>query len=122
MSELTHFDAGGQAHMVDVGAKAHSRRRAVAEGRIRMLPATFALVKDGGHKRRCARHRPHRRHHGVQEGRGPDPALPPDRADRVAVDFELLEADSAVRIEVTAECSGQTGVEMEALTAAMSAC
>ena len=119
MSELTHFDAGGQAHMVDVGAKAHSRRRAVAEGRIRMLPATFALVKDGGHKKgdvlgiaRIA---------AIMASKKAADLIPlchPIALTRVAVDFELLEADSAVRIEVTAECSGQTGVEMEALTAA----
>ena len=119
MSELTHFDAGGQAHMVDVGAKAHSRRRAVAEGRIRMLPATFALVKDGGHKKgdvlgiaRIA---------AIMASKKAADLIPlchPIALTRVAVDFELLEADSAVRIEVTAECSGQTGVEMAALTAA----
>ncbi|PTU63508.1 MULTISPECIES: cyclic pyranopterin monophosphate synthase MoaC [Chromobacterium] len=119
MSKLTHFDAGGQAHMVDVGAKAHSRRRAVAEGRIRMLPATFALVKDGGHKKgdvlgiaRIA---------AIMASKKAADLIPlchPIALTRVAVDFELLEADNAVRIEVTAECSGQTGVEMEALTAA----
>ncbi|MCP1288657.1 cyclic pyranopterin monophosphate synthase MoaC [Chromobacterium sp. S0633] len=119
MSKLTHFDAGGQAHMVDVGAKAHSRRRAVAEGCIRMLPATFALVKDGGHKKgdvlgiaRIA---------AIMASKKAADLIPlchPIALTRVAVDFELLEADNAVRIEVTAECSGQTGVEMEALTAA----
>lgn len=119
MSKLTHFDAGGQAHMVDVGAKAHSRRRAVAEGRIRMSPATFALVKGGGHKKgdvlgiaRIA---------AIMASKKAADLIPlchPIALTRVAVDFELLEADNAVRIEVTAECSGQTGVEMEALTAA----
>lgn len=119
MSKLTHFDAGGQAHMVDVGAKAHTRRRAVAEGRIRMLPATFALVKDGGHKKgdvlgiaRIA---------AIMASKKAADLIPlchPIALTRVAVDFELQEADSTVRIEVTAECSGQTGVEMEALTAA----
>ena len=119
MSKLTHFDAGGQAHMVDVGAKAHTRRRAVAEGRIRMQPATFALVKDGGHKKgdvlgiaRIA---------AIMASKKAADLIPlchPIALTRVAVDFELLEADSTVRIEVTAECSGQTGVEMEALTAA----
>lgn len=119
MSKLTHFDAGGQAHMVDVGAKAHTRRRAVAEGHIRMLPATFALVKGGGHKKgdvlgiaRIA---------AIMASKKAADLIPlchPIALTRVAVDFELLEADNAVRIEVTAECSGQTGVEMEALTAA----
>lgn len=119
MSKLTHFDAGGQAHMVDVGTKAHTRRRAVAEGHIRMLPATFALVKGGGHKKgdvlgiaRIA---------AIMASKKAADLIPlchPVALTRVAVDFELLEADNAVRIEVTAECSGQTGVEMEALTAA----
>ena len=50
-SPLTHFDADGQAHMVDVGAKTESRRVAVATGRIVMLPDTFAMVKSGSAKK-----------------------------------------------------------------------
>ena len=50
-SPLTHFDAQGQAHMVDVGAKAHTRRVAVAQGRITMLPATLALIASGSAKK-----------------------------------------------------------------------
>lgn len=118
MTRLTHFDAAGQAHMVDVGGKAATARRAVAEGMIRMLPATFALVKSGGHKKgdvlgiaRVA---------AIMAAKKTWDLIPlchPIALTRLAVDFELLDDSSAVRIEVTAECHGQTGVEMEALTA-----
>ncbi|OWY40880.1 cyclic pyranopterin monophosphate synthase MoaC [Xenophilus sp. AP218F] len=119
MSELTHFDASGQAHMVDVGGKAATARRAVAEGRIRMLPATFELVRGGGHKKgdvlgiaRVA---------AIMAAKKTWELIPlchPIALTRLAVEFELLESESAVRILTTAECHGQTGVEMEALTAA----
>ncbi|MCW3480714.1 cyclic pyranopterin monophosphate synthase MoaC [Neisseriaceae bacterium JH1-16] len=118
MSELTHFDAAGQAHMVDVGAKAETARRAVAEGYIRMLPATFALVQGGGHKKgdvigiaRLA---------AIMASKRTADLIPlchPIALTRVAVELELLESAHAVRIEVTAETVGKTGVEMEALTA-----
>lgn len=51
MSKLTHFNAAGEAHMVDVGTKPATGRRAVAEGTIRMQPATFTLIESGGHKK-----------------------------------------------------------------------
>ncbi|PRP68963.1 molybdenum cofactor biosynthesis protein C [Chromobacterium amazonense] len=118
MTRLTHFDAAGQAHMVDVGGKAATARRAVAEGMIRMLPSTFALVKSGGHKKgdvlgiaRVA---------AIMAAKKTWDLIPlchPIALTRLAVEFELLDGESAVRIEVTAECHGQTGVEMEALTA-----
>ncbi|WP_434656266.1 cyclic pyranopterin monophosphate synthase MoaC [Chromobacterium violaceum] len=118
MTRLTHFDDSGQAHMVDVGGKAATARRAVAEGVIRMLPATFALVKDGGHKKgdvlgiaRVA---------AIMAAKKTWDLIPlchPIALTRLAVEFELLDAESAVRIAATAECMGQTGVEMEALTA-----
>ncbi|MEN2427434.1 cyclic pyranopterin monophosphate synthase MoaC [Chromobacterium vaccinii] len=118
MTRLTHFDAAGQAHMVDVGGKAATARRAVAEGIIRMLPATFALVKNGGHKKgdvlgiaRVA---------AIMAAKKTWDLIPlchPIALTRLAVEFELLDGESAVRIAVTAECNGQTGVEMEALTA-----
>ncbi|SME93193.1 cyclic pyranopterin monophosphate synthase MoaC [Pseudogulbenkiania subflava] len=118
MSELTHFDSQGQAHMVDVGAKNESRRRAVAEGVIRMLPATFALIRDGGHQKgdvlgiaRIA---------AIMASKRTADLIPlchPIALTRVGTEFTLLEADSAVRLEVTAETVGRTGVEMEALTA-----
>ncbi|MDN0075042.1 cyclic pyranopterin monophosphate synthase MoaC [Crenobacter sp. SG2303] len=118
MSELTHFDASGQAHMVDVGAKADTARRAVAEGHIRMQPATFALVQSGSHKKgdvigiaRLA---------AIMASKRTADLIPlchPIALTRVAVELELLEAAHAVRIVVTAETVGKTGVEMEALTA-----
>jgi len=119
MSGLTHFDASGQAHMVDVGDKQRTRRRAVATGSIRMLPATLALIRDGSHKKgdvlgiaRIA---------AIMASKRTADLIPlchPIALTRVAVEFELDEAASSVSVSVTAECSGQTGVEMEALTAA----
>ena len=58
MNPLTHFDAQGQAHMVDVGMKAHSHRVAVAGGRIEMLPATLAIIEGGTRRSRGACERP----------------------------------------------------------------
>jgi len=117
-SPLTHFDAQGQAHMVDVGAKAHTRRVAVAEGHITMLPATLALITAGNAKKgdvlgiaRIA---------GIQGAKRTSELIPlchPIALTRVAVDFELLPERCAVRCTATAETVGQTGVEMEALTA-----
>lgn len=118
-SPLTHFDAHGQAHMVDVGDKAHTRRVAVAEGRIRMEPATLALVQSGTAKKgdvlgiaRIA---------GIQAAKKTSDLIPlchPIALTRVAVDFEVEPADNSVLCRATTECTGQTGVEMEALTAA----
>ena len=119
MSGLTHFDASGQAHMVDVGDKQITRRRAVAQGSISMLPTTLALIRDGNHKKgdvlgiaRIA---------AIMASKRTADLIPlchPIALTRVAVEFALDEAASSVSIAVTAECSGQTGVEMEALTAA----
>ena len=117
-SALTHFDADGQAHMVDVGAKAETRRVAVATGRIVMLPDTFAMVKSGTAKKgdvlgiaRVA---------AIQASKRTSELIPlchPIPLTRVAVEFELDEAECAIRCTVTAETVGRTGVEMEALTA-----
>jgi cyclic pyranopterin phosphate synthase len=118
MSSLTHFDAQGQAHMVDVGAKAATKRVAVATGRIGMKPETFALVASGTAKKgdvlgvaRIA---------GIMAAKKTHELIPlchPIALTRVALEFELREADSAVECTATAETVGQTGVEMEALTA-----
>ena len=118
MSQLTHFDSAGQAHMVDVGDKAVTHRVAVATGMIRMLPATFALVRDGTAKKgdvlgiaRIA---------AIQGSKRTSDLIPlchPLALTKVAVDFALDEAASTVRCTVRAETRGQTGVEMEALTA-----
>jgi len=117
MSQLTHFDSAGQAHMVDVGAKAHSHRVALATGTITMLPATFALVRDGNARKgdvlgiaRVA---------AIMATKRTSDLIPlchPLALTEVAVDFALDEAASAVRCTVRAETRGQTGVEMEALT------
>ena len=116
--ELTHFDAAGKAHMVDVGGKAATRRVAVAAGRIVMLPATFALVRAGtaskGDVLGVARIA------GIQGAKKTSELIPlchPLALSRVAVDFTLDEAGSAVLCTATAETVGPTGVEMEALTA-----
>ncbi len=115
---LTHFDADGQAHMVDVGDKAETRRVAVASGRIVMQPATFAMIRDGSAKKgdvigiaRIA---------AIQGSKRTSELIPlchPIPLTRVAAEFDLDEPASAVRCTVTAETVGRTGVEMEALTA-----
>ena len=118
MSALTHFDAQGQAHMVDVATKAATHRIAVAGGRIEMLPATLALVESGTAKKgdvlgvaRIA---------GIMAAKKTSELIPlchPLALTRVAVEFELLPSDSAVQCTATVETVGPTGVEMEALTA-----
>ncbi|HEY0879466.1 MAG TPA: cyclic pyranopterin monophosphate synthase MoaC [Zeimonas sp.] len=115
---LTHFDAAGRAHMVDVGPKAQTHRVAIARGTIRMKPETFAIVREGGAKKgdvigvaRIA---------AIQGAKRTSDLIPlchPIALTRVAVDFELDEAGSRVHCIATAECEGRTGVEMEALTA-----
>lgn len=115
---LTHFDAHGQAHMVDVGAKAPTHRVAVAEGRIVMRPETLHIIQQGTAKKgdvlgiaRIA---------GIMAAKQTSNLIPlchPLALTRVAVEFELLPAENAVRCEATVELHGKTGVEMEALTA-----
>ena len=115
---LTHFDAQGQAHMVDVGGKATTRRVAVATGRIDMLPATLALITSGTAKKgdvlgiaRIA---------GIQGAKKTSDLIPlchPIALTRVAVSFETEPGTHSVLCHATAECTGPTGVEMEALTA-----
>lgn len=115
---LTHFDAAGQAHMVDVGAKAETHRLARATGRIVMRPETLALVRRGDAKKgdvlgiaRIA---------GIQGAKRTADLIPlahPIPINRVAVTFELDDAGSAVDCEAVVETFGRTGVEMEALTA-----
>lgn len=115
---LTHFDATGQAHMVDVGAKQPTHRVAVAEGRICMQPATLDIIQKGTSKKgdvlgiaRIA---------GIMAAKQTSNLIPlchPLALTRVAVEFEILQQDNAVRCEATVETHGKTGVEMEALTA-----
>jgi cyclic pyranopterin phosphate synthase len=115
---LTHFDAAGRAHMVDVGGKTVTRRVAVARGRIAMQPATFELVRSGGAKKgdvlgiaRIAAIQ------GAKRTADLIPLCHPIALTRVAVDLELDAAAHAVVCTATVECEGRTGVEMEALTA-----
>lgn len=117
-SPLTHFDATGQAHMVDVSAKAETHRVARASGVIRMLPATFALVAQGQAKKgdvigiaRVAAIQ------GAKRTADLVPLCHPLPITRVAVDFELDAAASTVRCTAQVETLGRTGVEMEALCA-----
>jgi len=115
---LTHFDAHGQAHMVDVGGKSTTHRIAVAEGRIVMKPETLEIIQKGNAKKgdvlgvaRIA---------GIMAAKQTSNLIPlchPLALTRVAVDFEVLPAENAVRCEATVELHGKTGVEMEALTA-----
>ena len=116
--KLTHFDERGVARMVDVAGKAETHRVAVAGGAIRMLPATFALVRDGTAKKgdvlgvaRLA---------GIQAAKRTSELIPlchPVPLTSVAVDFSLDEAAARVECRATVECTARTGVEMEALTA-----
>lgn len=117
-ANLTHFDAAGQAHMVDVGAKDETHRVAVATGCIRMQPATLALVQ-GGSARKGDVIGIARTAAIMASKRTADliPLCHPIALNRVAVDFELQPQDSSIHCTVTAETRGRTGVEMEALTA-----
>ena len=122
MTGLTHFDAQGQAHMVDVGGKTSTRRIAVAEGRIHMLGATLAIIREGTAKKgdvlgiaRIA---------GIQAAKRTSDMVPlchPLALTRVAVDFRLFETQGTalpgVACTATVETVGPTGVEMEALCA-----
>lgn len=117
-SPLTHFDAQGQAHMVDVGAKAETHRVARASGVIHMLAATLALI-EGGHAKKgdvigVARIA------AIQAAKRTSDLIPlchPLPITRVAVAFETDAAQNLVRCTATVETFGRTGVEMEALTA-----
>ncbi|MDA7418358.1 cyclic pyranopterin monophosphate synthase MoaC [Xenophilus arseniciresistens] len=118
-SPLTHFDAQGQAHMVDVAAKAATHRVAVASGRIEMQAATLSLIDSGSAKKgdvlgvaRIA---------GIQAAKKTSELIPlchPLAITRVALAFETRpEPVPAVHCTATVETVGPTGVEMEALTA-----
>jgi len=118
MSSLTHFDSSGQAHMVDVGGKPVTHRVAVAAGRIAMQPATFDLVAGGTSKKgdvlgvaRIA---------AIQAAKRTSELIPlchPLAITKIGVDFSLDAAAHAVECRAEVHTSGQTGVEMEALTA-----
>jgi cyclic pyranopterin phosphate synthase len=117
MSQFTHFNAAGQAHMVDVGEKAETHRVARAAGSIRMLPDTLKLIRQGDAKKgdvlgiaRIA---------AIQGSKRTSDLIPlchPISLTKVGVEFEIAEPDT-IHCTVTAETVGRTGVEMEALTA-----
>jgi cyclic pyranopterin phosphate synthase len=116
--KLTHFDASGQAHMVDVAEKGETHRVARASGRIEMLPATLAQIAEGNAKKgdvlgvaRIA---------AIQAAKKTSDLIPlchPLALTRVSVDFEIDRRANAVGCTATVETLGRTGVEMEALTA-----
>jgi cyclic pyranopterin phosphate synthase len=116
--ELSHFDAQGQAHMVDVGAKAETRRIARARGVIRMQATTLRLIQDGSAKKgdvlgvaRLA---------AIQAAKRTSDLIPlahPLALTRVGAEFAIDSAACGVTLTVTVETLGRTGVEMEALTA-----
>lgn len=118
MSKLTHFNNEGDAHMVDVGDKAVTQRVAIAEGRISMQPATLDLILKGEAKKgdvlgvaRIA---------GIMAAKKTADLIPlchPLMLSKVSIELEPLPAEHAVHCSATVQTSGQTGVEMEALTA-----
>ena len=119
ISPLTHFDAQGQAHMVDVAAKAATHRIAIAQGRIVMKPSTLSIVLAGSAKKgdvlgiaRVA---------GIMAAKKTSDLIPlchPLALTRVAIDFTADEKSASIECRATVETVGPTGVEMEALTAA----
>jgi cyclic pyranopterin phosphate synthase len=118
MNKLTHFDASGQAHMVNVGDKPNTHRIAIATGTITMLPETFGMIEAGTHKKgdvlgiaRIA---------GIQASKKTSDLIPlchPLALTHVSLEFALNKASSNITCQVRAETTGPTGVEMEALTA-----
>jgi len=118
MNKLTHFDASGQAHMVNVGDKPNTHRIAIATGRITMLPETFSMIEAGTHKKgdvlgiaRIA---------GIQASKKTSDLIPlchPLALTHVSLEFSLNKDSSSISCQVSAETTGPTGVEMEALTA-----
>ena len=122
MSQLTHFDAQGQAHMVDVSAKPETAREAVAEGLVLMSPETLALAQGGAAKgdvmgvARLA---------GIMGAKRTSDLIPlchPLPIAKVAVDLTPDPALPGIRVTATVRATGRTGVEMEALTAVSTAC
>ena len=116
--KLTHFNASGEAYMVDVGQKNITSRQAVAEGHIVMQPDTLALIKQGNHKKgdvlgiaRIA---------GIMASKKTADLIPlchPLALTHVELQLTIDETLPGVRCEAHVACSGVTGVEMEALTA-----
>ena len=122
-TDLTHLGAGGEAHMVDVGAKAETERTAIAEGAVIMQAATLAIILEGNAKKgdvlgsaRIA---------GIMAAKKTHELIPlchPLLLTKVTVEIEPDEALPGLRVTALARVTGKTGVEMEALTAASVAC
>ncbi len=120
---LTHIDASGEAHMVDVGDKAETARSATATGYVRMKPETLMLIREGNAKKgdvigtaRLA---------GIMAAKQTSNLIPlchPLMLTKVAVDILEDAALPGLRVTATAKLTGRTGVEMEALTAVSVAC
>jgi cyclic pyranopterin phosphate synthase len=118
MEELTHIDKAGRPKMVDISAKAATKRRAVARGLVRMKSATLELIKKGGTKKgevlataQLA---------GIMAAKQTAQLIPlchPIPIEEITVEFKLDQKNSAIEITSTARSTGKTGVEMEALTA-----
>ena len=123
MSRLSHLDARGQAHMVDVGDKAETSRTAIAEGLVLMQPETIATVRAGDAKKgdvlgtaRLA---------GIMAAKRTHELIPlchPLLVSKVTVDLTIDDTLPGVRVTAEVRMRGQTGVEMEALTAVSVAC
>jgi cyclic pyranopterin phosphate synthase len=123
MAGLTHIDAAGEAHMVDVGDKAETTRIATAEGHVKMAQATLQLIRDGNAKKgdvigtaRLA---------GIMAAKQTSNLIPlchPLMLTKIAVDISEDAALPGLRVTATAKLTGKTGVEMEALTAVSVAC
>ncbi len=121
--QLTHLNTHGEANMVDVGDKRETRREAVASGRIVMQPKTLQLLSDGelpkGDVLATARIA------GIQAAKRTHELIPLCHSlalSKVAVDFDVDHANGCVHVSALCRLNGQTGVEMEALTAVSVAC
>ena len=118
MADFTHFDSDGNAHMVDVGSKPATARRAVARGHIKMAPSTLSMISSGASKKgdvvgvaRLA---------GIMGAKQTATLIPlchPMGLDHVTIDFELDETLPGIIITANCNVNGPTGVEMEAMTA-----
>jgi cyclic pyranopterin phosphate synthase len=118
MTELTHFNQSGEAHMVDVGEKAITQRTAITEGFIEMLPETLALVANGQHKKgdvlgiaRIA---------GIMASKKTAELIPlchPLPLSHVEINLTPEPGHNRIHCQTTVKTNGQTGVEMEALNA-----
>ena len=123
MSKLTHFDETGRAAMVDVSGKAVTSRKAIAVGQVKMAPETLALVQKGGNKKgdvfsvaELA---------GIMGAKKTSDLIPlchPLPLSKVKVRIEIDEKLPGLTVSAETKTSGQTGVEMEALTAVSVAC